>query len=672
MRARWRRTSDGKAAEDRFRAADADPARLVARHSRQPRRQIETAKHGLLLIYPDVSFADRISAIQDYAAIGDCRSVGLVSRQGSLDWLCWPRMDSGSIFAAIVDRFRGGHWSITPQGDFRSEQHYIPGSNVLQTLFASSGGRATLTDLMPVCGEDFKQTAVVPDRHLLRELQCTDGEMIFQMEFWPRPDYARRRVSMRSAGALGVRIDLGRGVGWLRSSAPLRVEADGATGQIRLRRGESLQCSLTYSEEAPAVLPPLGAGAHAAIDRSVQWWRGWLTGSQYRGPYRNEVERSLLALKLLAFAPSGAIAAAATTSLPERLHDSLNWDYRFCWLRDASLTVRALLGLGYVDEVESFVSWLLHSTRLTQPKLRVLYDLHGRMAPRETILEHLEGYRGSRPVRLGNSARDQFQLDTYGEVVEAAAQFAEHQGHLDRTAQKALIGFGRYVAKHWNQPDRGMWESRSGGKNHTHSRLMCWTALDRLLQLEKKGLIRGAPVHEFLLQRERIRHQIEERAWNPSLRSYAKTLDGEKVDANLLRIPWHGFERADSARMQATGRRILERLGAGEGLLFRYKREPEEGAFGACGFWAVEYLAMGGGTLEEAHALFRDQLRFASPVGLLSEEVDPETGDALGNIPQAFTHVGLISAALTLDEQERRRTERQKESRASGFGESAA
>ena len=617
-----------------------------------------------------MSFADGIPAIQDYAVIGDCRSVALVSRQGSVDWLCWPRLDSGSIFGAIVDRFRGGRWSIRPEGEFRSEQHYIPGSNVLQTLFATSTGRATLTDLMPVSSEDYKQTALVADRRLLRELRCTDGEMVFQMDFRPRPDYGRRPVAVQAKGALGLRIDMGRGVGWLRSNAPLRTEADGVTAEVHLRRGELLQYSLTYSEEAPAVLPPLGDVAHAAIEQSVQWWRGWLSASRYRGPYRNEVERSLLALKLLAFAPSGAIAAAATSSLPERLHDSLNWDYRFCWLRDASLTVRALLGLGYVDEVESFVSWMLHSTRLTQPKLRVLYDLYGRMAPKETVLEHLEGYRGSRPVRLGNSARDQFQLDTYGEVVEAAAQFAEHQGHLDRTAQKALIGFGKYVAKHWNQTDRGMWESRSGGKNHTHSRLMCWTALDRLLHLEKKGLIRGAPVQEFLLQRERIRHQIEERAWNPALHSYAKTLDGEKVDASLLRIPWHGFERADSSRMQATGKRIMERLGAGEGLLFRYKREPEEGAFGACGFWAVEYLAMGGGTLEDAHALFQEQLRFASPVGLLSEEVDPETGDALGNIPQAFTHVGLISAALTLDEQERRRTGGQ--TGQSSFGESAA
>lgn len=598
--------------------------------------------------------------------------MALVSRAGSVDWLCWPRMDSGSVFGALVDRFRGGHWSITPQGMFRSEQHYIPGSNVLQTLFVSSQGRATLTDLMPVCSEEYKRRASVPEHELLRELHCTDGEMVFNLDFRPRPDYARRTVTARRRGELGLRVPSGKGVYWLRGSVPLEADGDGAAVQLRIRRGEVLHFSLTYSEDAPAVLPTLGEAARAAIERSVQWWRNWLTRSQYRGPYRNEVERSLLAVKLLAFAPSGAIAAAATTSLPERIHDTLNWDYRFCWLRDASLTVRALLGLGYMDEVESFVSWLLHSTRLSQPKLRVLYDLYGRMAPRETILEHLEGYRGSRPVRLGNSARDQFQLDTYGEVVEAVAQFADRQGHLDRTAQKALIGFGRYVAKHWDQPDRGIWESRSGGKNHTHSRLMCWTALDRLLGLERRGILRGVPHQEFMLQRERIRVEIEQRAWNPAMRSYAKTLDGEKVDASLLRIPWHGFERANSARMQATGRRIMERLRAGKGLLYRYKREPEEGAFGACGFWAVEYLAMGGGTLEEAHVLFREQLRFASPLGLLSEEMDPVTAEALGNTPQAFTHVGLMSAALTLEEEERRRAERNRSRSAGGLEESAA
>jgi GH15 family glucan-1,4-alpha-glucosidase len=599
-----------------------------------------------------VFFADRIPNIQDYGAIGDCRSMALISKQGSIDWLCWPRFDSDATFAALVDRYRGGHWSITPLGMFRSEQHYRPGSNVLQTLFFASGGRAILTDLMPVSSEEYKRKHPTPDHELLRELRCTDGSLEFEVDFRPRPGFARRPLHLERRGELGICIEAERGLYRFRADRPLRVEPDGASARFWLRRGDVLRWSFTYSEEAPEVLPSLGRPAEEKIDRSVRWWREWSEASQYHGPYRREVERSALILKMLAYAPSGAIVAAATTSLPERLHGSLNWDYRFCWLRDASLTVRALLGLGYVDEADSFVSWLLYATRLTQPELRVLYDPFGRMAPREKILSHFEGYRGSRPVRIGNAARDQFQLDTYGEVVEAAALYAERRGQLDGTAQRALVGIGRFVAKNWDRPDRGIWESRGAGKNHTHSRLMCWTALDRLLKLEKKGLLRKAPHDLFVEQRERIRRQIEDRAWNPGIESYAKTLDSDQLDASLLRMAWYGFEPADSPRMKLTGSRIFERLGAGRGLLFRHKDTPPEGAFGACGFWAVEYLAKGGGTLEEAHRMFRELLRFRNPVGLLSEEIDPETGNALGNIPQAFTHVGLISAALTLQEQD--------------------
>jgi GH15 family glucan-1,4-alpha-glucosidase len=603
-----------------------------------------------------VLFADKIPGIQDYGAIGDCRSMALVSKQGSVDWLCWPRFDSDATFAALVDRYRGGHWSIAPVGTFRSEQHYMPGSNVLQTLFFAPRGRAILTDLMPVASEAYKRSHLVPDHELLRELRCTDGSMEIEVDFRPRPGFARRRIHLEDRKELGTCIEIGKGLYRLRGNRPLRVEPDGAATRLSLCRGDVLRWSLTYSEEAPEVLASVDESADAKIERSAKWWREWSARSQYHGPYRREVERSALTLKMLAYAPSGAIVAAATTSLPERLHDSLNWDYRFCWLRDASLTVRALLGLGYADEVESFVSWLLYSTRLTQPELRVLYDPFGRMAPRERILKHFEGYRGSRPVRTGNEARSQFQLDTYGEVVEAAALYAEHFARLDRTAQRVLIGLGRYVAKNWERPDRGMWESRAGGKDHTHSRLMCWTALDRLLKLEKHGLLRKAPVDLFARERERIRRQIEERAWNPRLGSYAKTLDSDQLDASLLRMAWYGFEPADSPRMKRTGERIFERLDAGHGLLYRHKANPPEGAFGACGFWAVEYLAKGGGTLDDAHRLFRELLRFRTPAGLFSEEIDPATGEALGNIPQAFTHVGLISAALTLQEADEARS----------------
>lgn len=312
-----------------------------------------------------------------------------------------------------------------------------------------------------------------------------------------------------------------------------------------------------------------------------------------------------------------------------------------------------MLGLGYIDEAESFLTWMLSATRLSQPELRVLYTVFGRKAPREQALQHLSGYLDSRPVRIGNGARDQLQLDIYGEVIESTAQYAQNLPHLDSITQKVLIGLGNYVAEHWDLPDEGIWEPRFGRSHHTHSKLMCWTALDRLLALSDKGLLQQVPKESFRRERDRIREQIESRAWNESLQTYVSVLDGEDVDAALLRIPWYGFERADSPRMNSTYRTVQEQLGAGDGLLYRYRRTPPEGAFGICGFWAVEQLALCGETLENAHKTMQQLIKYENDLGLFAEEIDPQTGHALGNFPQAFTHIGLISAALTIAEQER-------------------
>jgi GH15 family glucan-1,4-alpha-glucosidase len=594
-----------------------------------------------------------VPKIQDYAVIGDCRAAALISRYGSLDWLCWPRFDSVAIFSALLDPDKGGRWSLAPTSPCRFERRYIQNTNVLETSFLCYSGQAVLTDLMPVASDQFKRSATMADHELVRRLVCTEGEIEIQVEFRPRAAYGDGPIKLRDHGKLGLRFESGGGIYWLRCNRPLHVELDRVRDTIVLKRGETLDFSLSYSEESPAVLPALGERVRAAIDRSVEWWQQWTARSNYQGPYREMVTRSALALKLLAYAPSGAITAAATTSLPERIGDSLNWDYRYCWLRDASLTIRALLGLGYMDEAESFLTWLLHATRLTQPELRVMYDVFGGMAPRERELDFLAGYFGSRPVRTGNGARHQLQLDIYGEVIEATAQYANFQGCLDRATQKVLIGLGKHVARHWDSPDEGIWEPRGGRENHTHSRLMCWTGLDRLLALCDKGILDGAPREQFLKERERIHGQIETHAWNEKVQSYVSTLEGEVVDATLLRIPWYGFEAADSERMKLTYRTICEQLGTRDGLLYRYARKPAEGAFGICGFWAVEFLALGGGTLREAHRLFARLLSYGNDVGLFSEEIDPATGDALGNFPQAFTHVGLISAALTLEEKER-------------------
>ncbi|HUO15658.1 MAG TPA: glycoside hydrolase family 15 protein [Verrucomicrobiae bacterium] len=595
-----------------------------------------------------------VPKIDDYGIIGDCRSAALISKYGSIDWLCWPRFDSPSIFAALLDRQKGGHWSIRPEQSFDVKRAYIPSSNVLQTEFACASGIAMLTDLMPAFSEEYKRGTLCPDHELIRLVQCTAGQVEIKLDFYPRADYGRSPVNFRSMGQLGLRADVGKGAYWLRSTVALRPADDRASALFTLKKGDTAQFCLTYSEQSPSVLPALGETVRDAIERSVAWWQEWSAQSNYHGPYRDAVTRSALTLKLLAYAPSGAIVAAPTTSLPERIGDGLNWDYRYCWLRDASLTIRALLGLGYHPEAESFLTWLLHATRLTQPELRVLYNLYGRIhGSDEREVKYLDGYFDSRPVRVGNGARHQLQLDVYGEVVEATAQYAEALGGFDKLTQRVLIGFGKYVAKNWDQPDEGIWEPRSGRRNNTHSRLMCWTTLDRLLALSEKNRLEGVPREWFARERDRIRQQIESRAWNQELESYVSTLDGDSFDATLLRLAWYGFEHADSDRMKRTYEKVKYELGAGHYLLYRYRREPREGAFGVCGFWGVEHLALSESSLGQAHEAFQQLLSYQNDLGLYAEEIHPDTGHPLGNFPQAFTHIGLISAALTLAERER-------------------
>ncbi|HEY7634354.1 MAG TPA: glycoside hydrolase family 15 protein [Gemmatimonadales bacterium] len=592
---------------------------------------------------------DFSNAIGDYAVIGDGRSAAIVGRDGSIDWLCWPRFDSPSIFGAILDP-TAGRWRIVPVGSFRAERQYIPDTNVLQIRFETITGTLVLTDLMPVAEEKEKDRFLMPEREILRMIRCEQGEVEVEVVFDPRPGYGLEKGRLRT-GPLGLRMETGTGLLVLRSNISLQIDPDGvARGRARLTAGAAAHASLTFASDGPAVLPPLGEWSREALGRTVDWWKGWVAQLQYDGPRRESVIRSALALKLLVYAPSGAVVAAPTMSLPERIGGPLNWDYRYCWLRDASLTVRALFGLGYPDEAHAFTNWLLQATRLTQPELRVLYDVHGNPPAAERILDRLSGYRGSRPVRLGNAAMAQRQLDVYGEVVDAVTHFVREGGTLDRESERLMCALGEYVCRHWDQPDEGIWEPRSGRHNNTHSRVLCWTALDRLLQLHAQDHLRDAPVERFLECREAIRRQVETQAWNPELKSYVARLDGDELDATLLLLAWYGFEAANSERMRSTYRKIRERLGAGDALLYRYHTgdSPGEGAFGVCGFWAAEYLALGGGTVEEAQDLFERLCDYANDVGLFAEEIDPTNGAALGNFPQGFTHVGLINAALSL------------------------
>ena len=434
--------------------------------------------------------------IDDYALIGDGRGAALVSRRGSIDWLCWPRFDSPPLFARLLDP-DGGCWWLGPTAPSRVSRRYVEATNVLETVFDTDGGTLVLTDLMPVASEEDKRRLLLPEHELVRAIECTRGEVEVETILDPRPDYGQAPVRPRLS-PLGVRMSTPAGLLVLRADLPLQADDDGRVrARVHLRAGDRRYGSLTLAAQSPAILPPIGEWTRASVDRSVRWWRQWAGRLAYTGPARDAVVRSALALKLLVYAPSGAVVAAPTTSLPERIGGDLNWDYRFCWLRDASLTVRAMFGLGYREEAEAFVSWLLHATRLTRPELRTLYDVHGKPPPRERTLDHLRGYGGSRPVRVGNAAATQLQLDVYGEVIDAVSHFCREGGQLDRETQGMLRAFGEFVCRHWRQPDEGIWEPRAPRAHNTHSRVLCWTALDRLLRLAGSGHVRGLPTEAF-------------------------------------------------------------------------------------------------------------------------------------------------------------------------------
>src|SRR5919199_304298 len=519
----------------------------------------------------------------------------------------------------------------------------------------SRGGAVVLRDLMPVASEEDKRRALTPDHQVLREVEGLSGDVEVEILYAPRPDYGRSRPRLEERGALGLWCETNGAALTLHSELPLALTDGGraAVGRPRVSAGQRAHVALAYSREAPQVLPPLPALASGSLDRSARWWRSWAGRAAYQGPYREAVVRSALVLKLMAYAPSGAVVAAPTTSLPEKLGGARNWDYRYCWLRDASFTLRALFELGYDEEALAFLSWMLHATRLTWPELQVLYDVFGEARLPERELTHLEGYAGSGPVRIGNDAHGQLQLDVYGEVIDAVARFARRGGRFDRDTAWLLDGLGHTVCRRWREPDEGIWEGRSGRFHHTHSKVLCWVALDRLIQMHEAGQL-VVRVDEFRAQRAAIRAAVEAHGYNERLASYTRTFNGEEMDASLLVLPLYGYRQATHPRMRSTCSRIREKLARDE-LVYRYETAtddglpPGEGAFGICSFWAVECVARGG-DVEGATRAIEQLLAHANDVGLFAEEIDPDTGAALGNFPQAFTHIGLINAALTLAE----------------------
>jgi GH15 family glucan-1,4-alpha-glucosidase len=584
--------------------------------------------------------------IKDYGMIGNGRSVALISKSGSIDWLCWPRFDSPSLFGAILDSQRGGYWSITPSCPFNVKREYVTNSMVLKTTFVCETGSAELIDCMPVEEENVKYLS--PEQYIIRIVECQKGTVPFKMEMYPSPQYCKSPVS-RFRNFSGIHYTWNGKTVLLRSD--IEININGYTS-FTLNAGSFRSLELSYVKDSPAIIHPLGTFLKAIVEDTVNVWETWSRKCRYEGCYGKEVIRSALALKSLIYSPSGAIIAAPTTSLPEIVHGDYNWDYRFCWLRDASLTVRALLDIGFQEEAKAFASWLLHTTRLTRPKLRVYYDVYGGLSGKEKNVHWLSGYMDSKPVRIGNGAGEQFQLDIYGEIIDAVGHIVTLQNEVDHETEQMLIEFGRYICKHWNDPDQGMWEPRGEPSQHIHSKITCWTGLNRLLMLQEKKMIKNKYMDRFRNTMRAIRSTIEERGWSEKEQSYVQKYDTPTLDMNSLLIAWHSFEHSGSHKMRNTYGALRRKLYAENGLFYRNEQSKNlgEGAFALCSFWAVEYLAKGGGTLAEATDLFENLLIHANDLGLYSEEIDPKTFAFLGNFPQAFTHIGLVNAAISIEE----------------------
>lgn len=569
--------------------------------------------------------------LRDYAVIGDGRTSALVGLDGSVDWLCLPNVDSVPVFDRIVDAERGGCFELRPVGEFTADRRYREGTNVLETTFRTPRGEARVTDAMTL----HDATSLSPLRELVRIVDGVEGHVDFQWRFAPRLDFGRRdlRLAPRSRALVAVN---GRDAFALSSW-------DAGDGTFAVGRGQRTTFALTHSHMEPLVLPGR-TDAERRVETAASFWSDWSSRIQYEGPWRNTVVRSALVLKLLAFSPSGCVVAAPTTSLPERLGGDRNWDYRFGWIRDGIFTLRALLALGCVDEARAFFWWQMHATRTTEPHLRPLYRIDGRVCADEVELD-LPGYRRSGPVRVGNAAADQLQLDPYGPLMEGAWRFHFRTGSLGAARPKELAALADYVAATWRQPDAGIWESRNEPQHHIQSKAMCWTALDRAARMADAGLVPGRP--EWRAEAERIRDWIEHDGWDESRGTYRFVAGSAVSDASLLSLALCAYSDAAEPRFQATVETIRAELGRGP-FLYRFSGAEEiEGAFLTCSFWLVDVLARAG-RRDEASSLMGELVDAANDVGLYAEEIDPDTGDFLGNLPQGLVHLALVNAAVSL------------------------
>lgn len=599
---------------------------------------------------PSKADAPRYTSIAEHGLIGDMRTAALVGTNGTIDWYCCTRFDAPSVFAAILDADRGGAFELAPDVPARTKQFYFPDTNILITRFFADNGVGEVQDFMPIVDDSAEA-----DRHrLIRRVLCVRGSLPFTVRVAPRFDYGRQThtVSTRQGQTVFDSPDLSLA---LTSSVPVKIDGPDAWSSFTLEEGQAAVFALDrigggVEPRSCAVLE-----ADELFRATVRYWRSWLSQSRYRGRWREMVHRSALTLKLLTYAPTGAIVAAPTTSLPEQIGGERNWDYRYAWVRDAAFCIYALLRLGFTDEAKDFVHFLSQNICLSSGSdgpLQIMYGVDGRSELPEEELTHLEGHLGSAPVRIGNNAVNQLQLDIYGALIDSLYLYDKWGQPLSSDHWDTVGKLVDWVCDHWDQPDEGIWETRGKLQNFLYSQLMCWVAIERAMRIaQHRGL--PADLIRWARARDTIYRRIMERGWSTARRAFVQHEGDDVLDAAVLMMPLAKFISPTDPKWLST----LDVLGEGlvsDSLVYRYdpRSSPdglrgEEGTFSICSFWYVEALSRAG-RVDEARLAFEKMLTYANHLGLYAEEIG-RTGEQIGNFPQAFTHLGLISAAFNLD-----------------------
>ncbi|MEU8544792.1 glycoside hydrolase family 15 protein [Streptomyces sp. NPDC048717] len=594
--------------------------------------------------------------IEDYAPIGDMRTAALICRDGSMDWLCLPRFDSAAGFAGLLGTPEHGQWKVGPaiapgmRAPYADRRHYLGDSAILVSEWDTPGGTVRVTDFMP---EHPGHTSRV-----IRIVEGVSGNVEMVSDLCPRFGYGRYLPWIHDDGHLMV-LESGPDALWLAASAKC-VEKEGAlVGRFTVESGERHVFVLSWgASHGPA---PSFADHDALLEGTVEFWRAWVEQCAYQGPYREAVVRALITLKLMTHSPTGGIVAALTTSLPEEIGGVRNWDYRYTWLRDAAFTLAALLNAGSSEEMEAWRGWLLRAVGGDPENLQIMYGLAGERELAERELDWLPGYEGSGPVRIGNAAAGQLQLDVYGEVVETLYLAHERGVARCKDTEALHLRLIDQLATLWREPDDGIWEVRGGRRHFTHSKIMCWVAVDRTVRLVEAGVLE-ADLEALIALREEIHAEVCAKGYDPVRNTFTQSYGSRELDASLLLLPRSGFLPADDPRVIGTVDAIRRELGAGGALVHRYPTagqdagvdglKGDEGAFLLCSFWLVDALALTG-RLAEAKELFEELLALRSDQGLLAEEYDPVAKRQLGNCPQAFSMLGVVQSAFLIDQLER-------------------